>query len=947
MNQISFYDISGLRLSRKTRKALFLVATMATVFSLNPALQAQEETEEEEEMPVFELGEFIVTSGIRDSLAAGIEIKQQNVQLVDAIVAEDIGKFPDNNTVEALQRVPGIQVTDRARGEVNVISIRGLNDITTTINGRNIFTASGRAVALADIPASLLHRVDVYKTRSASLIEHGIAGVIDVKTQRPFYFGGPRTVLTGRYVYTELSESWDPHLSALVSNVWETKYGRFGALLNVAYDETDWSDKSITSGAMVPFVTENPPPGWVPFERIFPSDGRVEEDPVWQPGLEDGLPFEPGSTLTMNGNPVPYYLARDAVFTADFYGHRERPAVNLSLQFAPDEKSQYTFEAFYNGYREEWFNNLMFSFADWWGSLGDNPLATTGFIPGTNIMKERSIFFPYGFTSGDFTDQQTDSYLYALSGEWGIGEDLHIKADLAYQESEFETKFFAMRTDRVTYNIVTDFNDHDGIPAWTFNDDPATPDVDESDMTDPAQWNIAQLYDNAARNEGEALSLTVDGDYQTGWEFIDMIQFGIRYDDRDASEGERTQDAPGLGQPLSNYPELQYLNKGYFDGEADIPMAAVVPDARYIFNNAEEIRSLYKSTVAPDLLLRDDLAIVDNFNITEKTYAAYAQADFQTEVGDTNLRGQFGVRYVEVETDIRFGEDSADRSTDKLLPSIALAWDITPQWRIRASYGETLRRPDFVDLNPNIIYVEDVTNIGYGTATGGNPDLDATESRNYDLSLEYYFGEVGLAYVTAFRREIDGLVVDFRRRVTYEDYDYILTQPDNTSNGELEGLELGFTWFPDNLPDLLDGLGVQASYTILDSVQDIPVTNDAGEVVGTDTTPFFAVSDKSYSVVLAYEKPRYSARLSYVWRDDFLNNYEAALFANPLGVYRTAQKSLDLQLTFRVTDNFTLTFDATNLTDEIYHSYYEYPQTHNFGNWLISRTFAVGARYSF
>jgi outer membrane receptor protein involved in Fe transport len=99
--------------------------------------------------------------------------------------------------------------------------------------------------------------------------------------------------------------------------------------------------------------------------------------------------------------------------------------------------------------------------------------------------------------------------------------------------------------------------------------------------------------------------------------------------------------------------------------------------------------------------------------------------------------------------------------------------------------------------------------------------------------------------------------------------------------------------------------------------------------------------------VLAYERPKFSARLSYVWRDDFLNNYEAALFANPLGVYRKPETSMDLQLSYRVSDKLTLTLDATNLTDETFQSYYEYPETHNFGSSIYSTTIAVGARYTF
>ena len=206
--------------------------------------------------------EVIQVSGIRGSLNKGLNIKRQSFQVVDAIVAEDIGKFPDNNVVEALQRVTGIQVTDRGAGEVNTVSIRGLTDVTTTVNGRQIFTAAGRSVALADIPAALLESVDVYKTRSASQVGSGIAGQIDIKTQRPFNFDGSKVVVSARGIYQEQAEELDPNVSVLASNRWESNIGEFGALVNVSYGETNYRDQNIAAGAMVPFMTLNPADGF-------------------------------------------------------------------------------------------------------------------------------------------------------------------------------------------------------------------------------------------------------------------------------------------------------------------------------------------------------------------------------------------------------------------------------------------------------------------------------------------------------------------------------------------------------------------------------------------------------------------------------------------------------------------------------------------------------------
>ncbi len=132
-------------------------------------------------------------------------------------------------------------------------------------------------------------------------------------------------------------------------------------------------------GAAADNCPATPPdnPNWTPLERIFNTDcrGTLLGQPaplLWQAGLDRGC-RDPGSTLTIAGNQDPYLLARDALIASDFQGDRKRPAANLALQFAPNDTSEYTFEAFYQGYREEMFNNLHFTFADWWGALGPNP----------------------------------------------------------------------------------------------------------------------------------------------------------------------------------------------------------------------------------------------------------------------------------------------------------------------------------------------------------------------------------------------------------------------------------------------------------------------------------------------------------------------------------------------------------------------------------------------
>ncbi|OIR08241.1 vitamin B12 transporter BtuB [mine drainage metagenome] len=881
------------------------------------------------------LDAFVVT-GIRASVSSALDIKRSDPNMVDAIVAEDIGKFPDNNVVEAMQRLPGIQVTDRGSGQIATVTIRGLPDVSTTINGRNVFTASGQAYSLQDVPASLLASVEVYKTRSANLLENGIAGQIDIRTHRPFDFKGDEFSFAARGIYQSLSKDIGPNLSALYSKRWETGAGKFGALVNVSYSETPYRNNVVTPGAEVPFMTANPPAGWVPYQRIF-TDGSNP----WVAGLTDGLPSAPGSTMMINGVATPYVLSRDAIFATDTVGSTKRPAVNLSLQWAPNKDSEYTLEAFYDGYRNKNFNNLLFSFVDWWGG----PLGPVTLYPGTNIVQSRqSVGYVYGFNSGDMSTGKTDSFITALSGKWNINPDFQLKADLSWQTSVFNSTFFAVRIDRVAPSISVNFNAHDGLPAFSFPG---------SDLNDPSLWNIAQMYDQAHRNKGSAGTFTSDGVYKLHIPFFKDLKFGVRYDDRSASEAQRLQGGnTSLGQSLAKYPQLQYHNSNFFDGRAAIPSSWVVANGYYIYNHADEIRNLYKSTVDPTIQTSDQLQLTENFHVNEVNTAGYFMTDFETYLAGHKLDGQAGARYVYVKTDMTFGGNSGSATVGKLLPSASLRYNITPNLRFRLAYGETLRRPNFTDLNPTITYTKDVTNIGYGTASGGNSNLRPTKSKNYDMALEYYLNDASAVYVSVFERQIDGLVVPFRRKVVYQGYDYILSQPDNTSNGKLDGYEIGSSFFPKDLPGVLNGLGVMASFTALHSSQDIPITDpNTGAVIGTQQTPFFLVSNRSYNATLAYERPKFSFRLSYEWRSSFLHHNEAAQFANPLGVYDRPEQAMDAQFSYNLRKNLVLTVDATNLTNEIYQSYYGNKPgdstTNNFTNTLLSRTIAVGVRYTY
>ncbi|MGN6374826.1 MAG: TonB-dependent receptor [Sphingomonas sp.] len=887
-------------------------------------------------------GEIVVT-GVRASLVGAINVRKNSTQIVDSVVAEDVGKLPDNNVVEALQRVTGIQITDQASGEAQTVTIRGLPDAVTTLNGVNVFTTSGQSFALQDIPANLVKQIDVYKTRSADQLETGLAGQIDVKTRRPFDFRGFAISGQVRGTYDEIADSYNPSGALLVSDRWHTGIGDIGILVNGSYTQSDYRTESATAGALVPFATENPPAGsgLTRLQRMFSG---------WAPGLNAGLPTAPGSTINYNGVDVPYYLSRDAVFSSDFYGKRKRPALNVALQWAPNSSSVYTAEMFYTGFRSSTYNDLMFSFVDWWGNPGPVQL-----YDGTNIVKSRTVDDVYGFNSGDYTKSKTDDFIYHLNGQWDVGGgDGKISGDLAYQTSKNSTSFIAMRTDRTADQITADFNAGGGVPSYHFSDD--------SLLAQPGTWNIAQLYDNANRDKGSAITGNLDAYYTWNHGFVRRIKAGLRVDDRKASSYVRTGDAASLNRNLTTLPDAAYFtNSDFFAGEGDVPRSWVTPKGSWVYNNADTVRALY------GLPTSDQLTLGKTFDIDEITMSAYLLGDGQLTLFGRPLKLEGGLRYVDIDTDYNFydrynnfAHSFVSRGSHKFLPSATARYEITPNLRLRLNYGETLRRPNFADVNPTYSLTGDLTNVGYGSGSAGTATLQPTQSKNYDVALEWYFGRNSAITVTGFRRDISGLVVPL---TTFEyipnngivagatDY-FSITRPENASNGWLKGVEVGLTYFPTYLPGPLDGLGFQGSVTVLDSDQNIPQTDEQGNITSYTHSQFFDVSKFSYNATLAYDHGPVSARLSYVWRKAFLHNNEARLFANPIGIWYKSSGYLDFQLTYNVFKDVALTFDAVNITKTKQQSYYKYgsaggPETDNLGTTLVPRTFAIGARFTF
>lgn len=887
-----------------------------------------------------ELLDEIVVVGIRASLTQGLDYKRNEMQIVDAIVSEDIGKFPDNNVVEALQRVTGVQVSQRGGGEASAVNIRGLGDITTTINGRTMYTAAGRSVELADIPSSLLSNVIVYKTRSAAETEGGIAGQIDVRTHRPFDFDGGRVNIAARGIYSSNSEETDPNVSALFSTRWNTPSGEFGALLNLSYAETHYRDESIWNSPVGPYN----------INTGMGLDYGASDD------LSRGqaLPTAPGSTVDINGNDVEYMLQRELIGGAFYSGVRERPAANLSLQFAPDDRSEYTFEAFYNGYRNEIANSSLFSFTNHFDTYQPRE-----FFPDSNVVKETFVNNPYVFTSGVAEDSKTDSYLFSLGGDWEISDRLNVQSELVYQASEFERRGQIQDMASIRYRLEADFNRNSGIPALAFPDNPST-DVDEGDLTLPQSWNLTNYFDQYGRDRGDSITWSADGEYLLEGIFWDKFEFGVRYDRRTAevAAAERSASCENVFScaSASAVAEHEGLYRNtplqFFEGETDFPRQWITADADYLLNNPDQSRERYG--FAAGLPEFDPLR---QFDAEENTLAAYFQAEYVTRLAGRELDGQIGARLVESETGLNYSSLQNDGSwgpasttvTDtRVLPNFLVRYRLTDDLITRLSYSETISRPEFSALNPAMAFLPG------DLAVSGNADLEPVESKNVDLTLEYYLSESSSVYGTAFQRDIDGFVFDVSRLIEVEgrgaglDGNYLLTQPDNSGKGELRGLEVGAQWFPEQVPDWLHGIGVQASYTLIDGDTQDPVfeqDEDGTDVlVGFETNPLVGVSDNSYNLVVAYEKGPFTGRVSYVYRDGYLAGYNYCC-AMPNELHTRSERWADLQLSYELTDAMVVTFDVTNLTNETYQDYYGNPELFSASSNRYSQTFALGMRY--
>lgn len=858
----------------------------------------------------------IVVTGIRSSIETSQAIKRESDQIVDVIVAEDIGKLPDVTASASLARITGIQV-NRAAGEAAEVRVRGLPNLSTTYNGREIFTGQGRFVALQDFPAASVAALEVYKSSTADLIEGGIAGQINVRARKPFDFKGFRIFGALDAIHFDQAQKIDWNGNLLVSNRWETGIGEIGVLVNANMANTDFLDSTREQGFAVQVG--------VPVAGA-PGSYRQLTAPEFQAGRAN----DPGNIRYPDGQ---------AVFYGE--GNRWRPSVSAVLQWRPTSELELYVDGLFQGYRGRDSDRFLSSPVVGAGIQLSNVVLK----PDTNQVESMTVTGgnrPDGYSG--YRDAKTDTYQIAGGAIWDKGP-LKITTDIAYTDSTFTVEAgnidFAFASSPVR-DISFDVSHKDGGPVFAFRN---------FDLTDPDNFILRGIFDQRSQAKGDDIQARVDVEYETGLGFIDAVQFGVRYNNRTASRrnGSQYLNVEARRTPLADLPvDLILSPPGFRTGPFVQARRFVIAERDSIRDNIDQLRAIVDFDGPPAY---NEL---ESFDADEKSLAGYAQIKYKFDIG-VPIDGTIGLRAIRTETTLsgtsRVVEpnpsapgnlpavfvpvEQTNKYTD-YLPNASARIKFLDNLQLRAAFTETRTRANFDQLNPSLNFSDiipvvcdpdsplfDPENCVYN-ATGGNPNLRPITSTNYDLSLEYYFSKAGSATAAVFRRDVNGFISRIGIPETDPELGRLnINRPFNGDKGRLQGIEVSLgTFFDfDFLPEWARGFGLRGNYTYIDAGAELP-QDQATDLPGQQ--PVVGVSEHAYNLVALYEKPQFSARLAYNYQSSFVDGYNRVRdFALPapgqpnnapfLPIIEDGRGVLDFSASVNPRENVTIAFNVSNI----------------------------------
>ncbi|UTA48291.1 TonB-dependent receptor [Simiduia sp. 21SJ11W-1] len=847
------------------------------------------------------LVEEITVTGIRGSLQSSVDAKRDNSAIVDAISAEDISKFPDKNVAESLSRITGVSVT-RDFGEGEKIAVRGTDPSQNRVllNGASVtsvdwFTLyrSTRAFNYSILPSNVVSSLEVYKSPKADIQEGSLGGTVYLKTRRPLDLKANTLSLKAEGQYSDISGETDPLLSGLYS--WKNDDETFGALL------------SLTSQ-----------------ERTVTRVGRetLGYDRVEVPGVagdaEDGKVWFP---KTVN----------HAIFTQD----RKRETALASVQWRPTE----TFETTLNVLNTSLdANNQNYSYLATFNDGGNRMFdADSAVVEGGGVVAGQTLptaggAGPEAHTQWFGRDSSMETNSYDLS--FSLNEDGYaLSGRVGHSESDGGTprqRYMLMRNfmDRVTFD--KDLN------LGLYIDGDRQESVAERNQRSLAWFNeIGTEYDDTETYGGLDFELLLEGDVFTS------VKAGLLVRDRTKGQeqfltsfhwwrdDQRNPDGSikdGEARWFTEWNGDQTTLGGLAGGDS--------VDGYPLFDLGEAYRRY--DPVAPFTGARVPV-LAQTWEIKEDITAAYAMAEFDVS---SQISGDVGVRVVQTNLtssgytwqngddvfvagqlvggyDVTLGNadanynlqwDSIDHDYVNVLPNLNLSYNLNDDTRVRFSASKTMARQTFND----IAYQESYSTLT-GAGTRGNPELDPTLANQFDLAYEWYFAEGSYVAATYFFKDISNnltAVQTTEQRYdpqTDQDIDVVFTQLENGAGAKVHGLELSYQ-------QMFGDFGVVTNYTYTDADSDEdrdPLNKPGSGVVMGNSKHMFNISP-------FYENDVFSARLSYSYRSEYLDNVH--FYGNEYWTDEYGQ--FDFSATYAFNDEITLNFEGVNLTGEKIRQYH-------------------------
>ncbi|WP_426701880.1 TonB-dependent receptor [Rhodanobacter sp. Col0626] len=840
----------------------------------------------------------VVVSPLRGSLQSAQSIKRDSRMVVDSIVAEDIGKLPDNSVADALQRITGVQVAQGFQGETSSVVIRGLPNVITTLNGREMDSGVGRAFAFQNLPATAVKTIKVYKSSEASLPDGGIAGVVDMQLYRPFDFDGAKLAATYTQTHSKYGGRSDPNFSVLMSDRWKTDYGEFGALINTSLMTQHYQYNAVWGD--VPVMATN-----------------ANGDPV----------------RTADGNLVAIPNALGADYNI---GYRQRPELNYAFQWKPNDNTEVYYEALYDWVSDDYSQPFYFTGA------GNSGVPASSLNVGNHCYPNQLTGSPYqgqticdangGSWKGDiYTATSTQAHTqrgqdrqHAIGIKWR-GDRLQLSSDLSYNQSSFTDNTFIIDTFlkgpiNVNWGGVSD--DHQN---WSLGGNP---------QLDPNNYYLNGLFQTWHTERAKQYAWRGDGTFDFNGDFFQYLDFGLRYSDHKAEyvgSVEISTPPPGgagTGNITAN-PNPANQVSAVLPGSffCSMPTTSAIPTTwltgcyNYLTSNADALRNFYG---LPSGLAAENPGRY--FHIDEKSMAGYVQLGYGSELFGMPFDGLAGFRMERIKRGLNaysfdastsiYSPLSVSTSEPVYLPNLSFNLHLTDELQLRLVGAKTVTYPGFGQLNPSLSLNPGTINRD-GVASSGNPNLSPIKSNNYDASLEWYFAPAGYVSAGAFYRDIDGYIQNYVTDVVIDGGAYHLSSPQSAGSGHLDGAEVAYQQFFDFLPGALSGLGLQLNYTYIEGSTRSPQFIGGPSVV----SPLQNVSKNNYNAVLMYEKYGVSARLAYNYRSRFIDGFNQP---NVAGVYDEIKPAnqLDFSLGYDLNRNATVVLTATNLLGQDLHQFW-------------------------